>query len=149
MVVYICQNCKKEFNKKSNYLNHIENKKKPCTQLKLKMHQNAPKCTKKAPKCTGKNSIFDIDDNEKEHKLNQKDLCYMLQYIYENVISFKSQMTNNEIKMLITYLNINTDENINNNKYNLDTIQSNIKWLLSITETDERIKQILEDLELY
>jgi DNA-directed RNA polymerase subunit RPC12/RpoP len=46
MVVYICKNCKKEFNKKSNYLNHIENKKKPCEQIKLKMHQNAPKCTK-------------------------------------------------------------------------------------------------------
>ena len=27
MVVYICKNCKKEFNKKSNYLNHIQNKK--------------------------------------------------------------------------------------------------------------------------
>ena len=29
MVIYICENCKKEFNKKSNYINHIENKKKP------------------------------------------------------------------------------------------------------------------------
>ena len=46
MVVYICENCKKEFNKKSNYLNHIGNKKKSCSQLKLNMHQNAPKCTK-------------------------------------------------------------------------------------------------------
>jgi hypothetical protein len=39
MVVYICETCKKEFNKKSNYLNHIVNKKKPCAQLKLKMHR--------------------------------------------------------------------------------------------------------------
>jgi len=72
MVVYICQNCKKEFNKKSNYLNHIENKKKPCTQLKLKMHQNAPKCTKKATKCTGKNPIFEQDNDEKEYKDTNK-----------------------------------------------------------------------------
>lgn len=54
MVVYICQTCKKEFNKKSNYLNHIENKKKPCTKLKLNMHQKTPKCTEKATKCTDK-----------------------------------------------------------------------------------------------
>jgi len=52
MVVYICENCKKEFNKKSNYLNHIENKKKPCLQIKLNMHQKTPKCTENAPKCT-------------------------------------------------------------------------------------------------
>jgi hypothetical protein len=68
MVVYICKNCKKEFNKKSNYLNHIENKKKPCEQIKLKMHQNAPKCTGNAPKCTEENPIFDTDYNEKEYK---------------------------------------------------------------------------------
>ena len=49
MVVYICETCKKEFNKKSNYLNHIENKKKPCERLKLKMHQNAPKKQQNAP----------------------------------------------------------------------------------------------------
>jgi hypothetical protein len=72
MVVYICQNCKKEFNKKSNYLNHIENKKKPCTQLKLKMHQNAPKCTKKATKCTEKNPIFEQDNDKKEYKDTNK-----------------------------------------------------------------------------
>ena len=30
MVLYICEICKKNFNKKSNYVNHVENKKKPC-----------------------------------------------------------------------------------------------------------------------
>ena len=58
IVIYICENCKKEFNKKSNYLNHIENKKKSCSQLKLNMHQNAPKCTENAPKCTEKITTF-------------------------------------------------------------------------------------------
>ncbi len=61
MVVYICENCKKEFNKKSNYLNHIENKKKPCEQIKLKMHQNAPKCTEE-------NDNFTNFNEEKEYK---------------------------------------------------------------------------------
>jgi DNA-directed RNA polymerase subunit RPC12/RpoP len=76
MVVYICENCKKEFNKKSNYLNHIENKKKPCTQLKLKMHQNAPKCTEKATKCTGENDNFTIFNEQKEHnEINKGYIC--------------------------------------------------------------------------
>ena len=52
MVNYFCPTCNKEFNKKSNYINHVENKKKPCNQNELIMHQNAPKCTKNAPKCT-------------------------------------------------------------------------------------------------
>jgi hypothetical protein len=42
MVKYICKNCMKEFNRKSNYDYHIENKKKPCVPL----HQNPPKTTK-------------------------------------------------------------------------------------------------------
>jgi DNA-directed RNA polymerase subunit RPC12/RpoP len=32
MVVYICNICSKTFNKKSNYLTHISNKKKPCKE---------------------------------------------------------------------------------------------------------------------
>ena len=35
MVLYTCENCLKEFTKKSNYLQHIENKKKPC-EVKIK-----------------------------------------------------------------------------------------------------------------
>jgi len=73
MVVYICETCKKEFNKKSNYLNHIENKKKPCAHLKLKMHQNAPKCTKKATKCTEENDKFPNFKGQKEHTDANKD----------------------------------------------------------------------------
>jgi hypothetical protein len=60
MVNYFCPTCNKDFNKKSNYINHVQNKKKPCNQNELKMHQNAPKCTLNAPKCT-ENTIFQVD----------------------------------------------------------------------------------------
>jgi len=72
MVVYICENCKKEFNKKSNYLNHIQNKKKPCAQLKLNMHQKTPKCTEKATKCTEENDNFSNFEEQKEYNDTNK-----------------------------------------------------------------------------
>ncbi len=65
MVNYFCPTCNKEFNKKSNYINHVENKKKPCKINELNMHQNAPKCTKNAPKCTQINHVNDKIINEK------------------------------------------------------------------------------------
>jgi len=76
MVIYICQTCKKEFNKKSNYLNHIENKKKPCTQLKLNMHQKTPKCTEKATKCTDKiNTFSSLTIIKEQEETNKGYIC--------------------------------------------------------------------------
>lgn len=87
MVVYICETCKKEFNKKSNYINHIENKKKPCLQQKLILHQKTPKCTEKSPKCTNnivkytEKSVFSIQNiKQKEYNNTNKDyICNFCQ----------------------------------------------------------------------
>ena len=65
MVNYFCPNCNKDFNKKSNYINHVQNKKKPCNQNELKMHQNAPKCTKNAPNYT-ENTIIQVDNSSQK-----------------------------------------------------------------------------------
>ena len=35
MPIYDCPNCKKKFNRKSNYIYHIENKKRPCNIIIL------------------------------------------------------------------------------------------------------------------
>ena len=43
MVNYICPFCKKNFNKKSNYVDHIENKKKPCKEIKADFTPNSSK----------------------------------------------------------------------------------------------------------
>lgn len=40
MVVYTCEKCYKEFNRKCNYLMHVENKKKPCDSIIINCHQN-------------------------------------------------------------------------------------------------------------
>ena len=67
MVSYFCINCKKEFNKKSNYLNHIQNKKKPCLIQKLNSHQNAQFCTEKTPKSTEKTLVLISNTEQKEY----------------------------------------------------------------------------------
>ena len=40
MVIHICPNCKKEFNKKSHYVYHMENKKNPCNKVEFINPQN-------------------------------------------------------------------------------------------------------------
>ena len=49
MVLYKCENCLKEFNKKSNYLMHIEHRKTPCSKSPELMAPNLQKAQKVAP----------------------------------------------------------------------------------------------------
>ncbi len=42
MVLYTCLNCNKEFKKKSHYIDHTENKKKPCKPINTDIHNNIP-----------------------------------------------------------------------------------------------------------
>jgi hypothetical protein len=50
MVIHLCELCKKVFNKKSTYINHIKNKKKPFKIIQDKIHQNTPNYTISTPK---------------------------------------------------------------------------------------------------
>jgi len=57
MVFYNCEKCGKEFNRKSNYLYHIENV-KDC--IKIKNNQNF--------KCLFCNTLFTLKNNLKRHE---------------------------------------------------------------------------------
>ncbi len=53
MVNYTCPTCSKQFNRKSNYDYHIENKKKPCQPIAPEAPeklQNNSESSQKAPK---------------------------------------------------------------------------------------------------
>ena len=94
MPIFICQNCNKEFNRKSNYVYHVENKKRPCNVLENKnncqnikneseLAKNEPKIAIQEPKIAKKKiekivhqtklevntSILDI-----ENKINPYDI---------------------------------------------------------------------------
>ena len=47
MVIYHCENCNKEFNRKSNYERHI-NRKNPCKKVEKNGNLKAPKWAKKS-----------------------------------------------------------------------------------------------------
>ena len=49
MVVHTCPSCKKEFNKKSTYDYHVQNKKSPCEKNDVLI---APNCSNNAPNCS-------------------------------------------------------------------------------------------------
>jgi len=67
MVIYICNICRKTFNKKSNYLTHIANKKKPCKEVE---NINCD-YTVKNYKCNFCNKIFSRVDNLKRHLIER------------------------------------------------------------------------------
>jgi len=50
MVNYICPKCNKDFNKKSNYLEHTENKKKPCDRSDFLVPPNSAKAPPESAK---------------------------------------------------------------------------------------------------
>jgi hypothetical protein len=67
MVIYICNICSKTFNKKSNYLTHISNKKKPC-----KEYENINcEYTNKNYKCNFCSKTFSRVDNLKRHLIER------------------------------------------------------------------------------
>ena len=67
MVIYICNICRKNFTKKSNYLTHITNKKKPCKQ-----YENINcEYTVKNYKCNFCSKTFSRIDNLKRHLIER------------------------------------------------------------------------------
>ncbi len=78
MVKHICQNCGKEFGKKSHFLQHISMKKKSCQQsqedphkLPHKTTQNRTKSLKKPiflPEAKDKNVSSDSETNTSENE---------------------------------------------------------------------------------
>ena len=128
MVSYSCEKCKKEFLKKSNYLRHIELKKKPCVINNELGAQNctfhektAHVCTipvKNAHFCTSKkssnikdNGIINIDKictNEEEkkvkinNKINNNIICDYCNNVYTRTYCLKRHQLTCKLKNTIT-----------------------------------------------
>ena len=76
MVLYTCDNCKKVFNKKSNYLNHIEKKKNPCKANNIIIIDNPSIIHNNTPK----NDIFEENIHQKSTK--KKHCCNFCQELF-------------------------------------------------------------------
>ena len=99
MVNYICQLCKKNFNKKSNYIDHIENKKKPCIDIKA----NIPLITSNIPPSTSNitqinsNKIVNKELNKISNIINNKILvqnyrCNFCDKTFSRIDNFKRHL---------------------------------------------------------
>ncbi len=102
MVLYTCNACLKEFNKKSNYLQHVENKKKPCIQT-INNYPKLPDITHDLCKIT-------------------QDLCKITQNYpnletFEKNINFNKNFTNEKI--------IDNSDNLSENFNNNNLINNN------------------------
>ena len=147
MVVHTCPNCKKEFNKKSTYDYHIENKKKPCLiKLTFEPPKSAnvpPKNAKLKPKNaesmtiasdTLKNTEKMIDLLFKEPVIddtNKHDIiCVYCEKVFTRIDSLKkhqkarckSKMNHDEFEILKEKMNviITNYQNLENNYQHLE-----------------------------
>lgn len=147
MVIYICNNCKKEFSKKSNFITHTENKKRPCN-IKInndnllnpfKTSQNINKMFDIINKqdikmCDFCDSTFTRADNLKRHlKLFCKSKKYYdeLEKLKEKVTLMnlevnKLQGENEKLKSSINDINdINKPSPITNTLNNMNNVNNN------------------------
>ena len=82
MVVHICERCNKEFNKKSNYLQHLS-KKNPC---KIK-----------AANTIIMETIYNIDENIIDE--NIQNFCKYCKNTYSSIYKLKRHFTTCKIKL--------------------------------------------------
>ncbi len=88
MVNYICSFCNKNFNKKSNYIDHVQNKKKPCYQIQAEFTPNSsnnPPNSSKIPPNSSNNSL-----NNKILKQNYK--CNFCDKTFSRIDNFKRHL---------------------------------------------------------
>jgi len=152
MVNHICVKCKKEFNKKSTYLNHI-NKKIPCEQFKVQIQINPDESKKiqilenfneniennKNFSCNFCNKIFFNNSNLNKHLKNNSCKVKKLQdEEKENILLIKDEQNKkqeNEIKELkekyseLQFNNKNLQKNYKNLQKNYNEIEKSNKEL--------------------
>ena len=118
MINYICEKCNKEFNKKSNYIKHI-NRKNPCIKEEINSITY---------KCENCNKEFDKKINYTNH-INKNKKC--------NIIDLQEKYSNLEIECQ-QLKQINQELKIENNKINelLEKCITNKNNIITNTNTN-------------
>jgi hypothetical protein len=118
MINYICEKCNKEFNKKSNYIKHI-NRKNPCIKEEINFITY---------KCENCNKEFDKKINYTNH-INKNKKC--------NIIDLQEKYSNLEIECQ-QLKQINQELKIENNKINelLEKCITNKNNIITNTNTN-------------
>lgn len=150
MVIYTCPTCNKEFNKKSNFIEHTEKKKKPCKQNLPKftnIDQNLPKITQSEKKsdnlcihcnknfttiytlnrhlngrCKVKNILDEQNEkNNNEYIIKLEEQTKKIDELYKKIEELEKKKTSN---ITINNTTNNTDNSVKNNVNNNIKLQA-------------------------
>jgi len=128
MVIYICPNCKRDFNRKSSFLYHVENKKKPC---RLKDNINLINSASSS-------DLLRLAPSSSEFAPNSSDFP-LANTVCENINVLN---VNNETKIEIPVFKCDTCEMVFKKKYNLVRHQNGRCKALEQTEEIKQLEQI-------
>ena len=156
MVNYKCEICNKEFKKKSHWIDHTENKKKPCKQTIINNNikaENYPKLSKNYPKLS--KSILETNCvNEKSikdsYKLDNLKKCNYCLKIFSNIYNLKKHQNgrckvknlDEEKKEQIFNKLIDKENKIELMFNNFEELQkNNIKLQDQVKELEKKLKE--------
>ncbi len=163
MVNYKCLTCGKEFNRKSNFLTHTENKKKPCKPLVTEKYsknseifqnilgyseifQNIPKI----PETTGNNNKIDQEsDNSTNKSIKNEEpnenLCKYCFKQFSTTFNLNKHIKNNcKVKKLNDEKKDEIFNRLLENESKVNNIISNFE---NLQKENEKLKQYIRDLE--
>ncbi len=138
MVVHTCNICLKQFGKKSHYVQHVENKKKPCKPIDSKMTPNDSEFAPKSLKMTPNDSKMTPNDS----KITQKS--------QENCNINLEKNKNICVHCLKTFSkNSNLYRHLNENRCKVKMLEEEKKQniLESLIEKDKKIDVIINKFE--
>lgn len=118
MVIYICNICRKNFTKKSNYLTHITNKKKPCKEDENINYEY----TVKNYKCNFCNKTFSRLDNLKRHLIERckirKEETQEKETIFSNLLQRVELLEKENLQLNNKIILLENKKEIKNIQYN-------------------------------
>ena len=152
MVLYKCLTCLKEFNRKSNFITHIENKKKPCKPIIIEKHNILTENNKNVKILTKNNNNVKIL-NEFENKNNSDNLnsiinsstCVYCYRKFANIYSLKRHL--NQTCKVKKIDNEKKDEIFNKLIENDNKISKILNNYEDLQKENNKLKQHIKDLE--
>ena len=144
MVLYKCLTCLKEFDRKSSFITHTENKKKPCKTIKIEQYsknveiiQNYPILSKDYPKLS--NFIQEEILNDNPNKCN---FCFKN---FSNIYNLKKHQNSRcKVKKLD---NEKKDEIFNKLLENEEKMNKILNNYEELQKDNNKLKQHIKDLE--
>ncbi len=135
MVIYKCPTCLKQFNRKCNFIDHTENKKKPCKQNTIEppiLHQGPPETHQITPK---------IHQNPADFQ--QINSCVFCGLIFTRKDSLKRHIGN---RCKVKKLEDEKKENIFNNLIEKEKINNLFNMYEELKKDNEEKNKLIEEI---